>query len=192
MKQIRCSKWIQVSASVLSSAVVAVDSDVLRPQKKTEADESDTKSSQVQTSEICNLTQGNGVFQLPVAVTFWGKHQMILKSKHQLVWEELTVVWRLQPGPSAASLLPPPPWCSKRSGLEPQTSDPGPPRSQSENTSRGFKQNHVFSLSSQNIQWTKMFKPISFQCLLDQSMVQSRPHSAVSFYILGFYSVFLL
>lgn len=51
----------------------------------------------------------------------------------------LTVVWRLQLGLSAASLLHPPPWCSKRSGLEPQTLDLGPPRSQSSNTRRALK-----------------------------------------------------
>lgn len=80
------------------------------------------------------------------------------------------MVWRLQPGPSAASLLPPPPWCSKRSGLEPQTSDPEPPRSQSENTNRGFKQNDVFGLNSKG---KKTQKTINFQCLSDQSHLQS-------------------
>lgn len=55
----------------------------------------------------------------------------------QLFWkdlEELTVVWRPLPGPSAASPPPPPPWCSTRCGWEPLTSGPGPPRSQSEAT----------------------------------------------------------
>lgn len=55
--------------------------------------------------------------------------------------QELTEVWRLQPGLSAASLLLPPPWCSRRSGLGPQNEDPEPPWSQSGH-------NNIQSLSS--------------------------------------------
>lgn len=52
---------------------------------------------------------------------------------HTCMWQtnmhlcRLTLAWMPPPGQSGASGLPPPPWCSKQSCLEPKTSDPALP-----------------------------------------------------------------